>query len=128
MGAVGTAAVHGVFVYGTLMPGERLWPALYRFAAGWEPATARGHLWDTGRGYPAARFDNRAAEVAGVLVRISPDRLTDALAVLDHVEEEGSLYRRVEVVTSGGPAVAYEWLGTTEDLTPLAGSWKKVRC
>jgi gamma-glutamylcyclotransferase (GGCT)/AIG2-like uncharacterized protein YtfP len=114
-----------VFVYGTLMPGESRWPALEPFATGWGPATARGHLWDTGHGYPAVRFDDDGAAIAGFLVTIDAERLPDAIAVLDRVEGEGALYRRVEVATSAGLATSYEWLGSTEGLVPLAYGWAR---
>ncbi len=112
-----------LFVYGTLMPGEPLWPALEPYAASWERATAPGELWDTGLGFPCIRFGPGAPAVPGVLVEIVPDRITEVLAVLDRVEDEGRLYRRVVVETSAGPAYAYEWLGSTEGLRRLSG-WR----
>ena len=112
-----------VFVYGTLMPGERRWPALEPLATGWEPATARGYLWDTGLGYPAVRFDDEGGVVPGFLVTLDATRLSDAVALLDGIERQGMLFRRVEVTTSGGPAISYEWLGSTDGLAPLPGGW-----
>ncbi len=112
-----------LFVYGTLMPGHGLWPALAPFAARWEPAVVPGRLWDTGRGYPAVRFAAAAGTVPGVLVHLVADRAEEAVEVLDEIEEEGTLYRRVTVVTSGGPAIAYEWLGPVDGLQPLPGGW-----
>lgn len=115
-----------LFVYGTLMPGEPLWPALAPFAVAWDEGSATGRLWDTGLGFPAVRFDPAGEAVPGVLVALDPDRLAVAIEVLDGVEEEGSLYRRVEVSTSGGPAWAYEWLGPTAGLTPLPDGWPRT--
>ncbi len=112
-----------LFVYGTLMPGEPLWPALKPYAASWQPVTACGDLWDTGLGFPCVRFDPSAPGVPGVLVDLEPDRIDEALAMLDRVEDEGRLYRRVVVETSAGPALAYEWLGSTDGLRRLAGGW-----
>jgi gamma-glutamylcyclotransferase (GGCT)/AIG2-like uncharacterized protein YtfP len=111
------------FVYGTLMPGEPLWPTLAPYAASWRRATAPGRLWDTGQGYPCVRFDAAAGPVPGVLVTVRADRVGEAVATLDDVEEEGRLYRRVEVETSGGPAFAYEWLGPVEGLVVLPDGW-----
>jgi len=108
------------------MPGEPLWPGLAPYARSWERVTARGRLWDTGQGHPAARFDRDGGTVAGVLVRLDPDRATEAVEALDRIEDEGRLYRRVEVDTTAGPALAYEWLGPTEGLTPLRGGWPRT--
>ena len=112
-----------LFVYGTLMPGEPLWPALAPFAVAWEEVTAAGRIWDTGDGYPAVRFDAAGGAVPGVLVALDPGRLAAAIGVLDEIEGEGTLYRRVEVATTGGPAWAYEWLGPTTGLVPLPHGW-----
>jgi len=116
-----------VFVYGTLMPGERLWPALAPFALAWEEATAAGRLWDTGHGYPCVCFDAAGAPIPGVLVTLDPTRVAAAVDRLDHIEEEGDLYRRVEVSTSAGPAWAYEWLGPTSGLAALPDGWPPRR-
>ncbi len=116
-----------LFVYGTLMPGEALWPALAPYAVSWEQATAPGHLWDTGRGFPSVRFEPHADPVPGVVVDLDPGRVPEALAVLDAIEGEGRLYRRVVIVTSAGPAHAYEWLGSTGGLPRLPGGWPRAR-
>jgi len=112
-----------LFVYGTLMPGQPLWPVLAPHAESWLPATARGRLWDTGLGYPAARFDSGHSVVPGVLVVVAPGRRAELLARLDDVEAEGRLYRRVELETSAGPATGYEWLGPTVALAVLTHGW-----
>ena len=113
-----------IFVYGTLMPGEPLWPALAPFAVACQAATAAGGIWDTGNGYPAVRFDLAGDAVPGVVVALDPARLAAALDLLDEIEEEGRLYRRVEVATSVGVAWAYEWLGPTEGLVELPDGWR----
>jgi gamma-glutamylcyclotransferase (GGCT)/AIG2-like uncharacterized protein YtfP len=112
-----------IFVYGTLMPGEPLWPALTRYARRWTAASAPGRLWDTGHGYPGVRFAAGGEAVPGVVVDLEDDRVAEAIEVLDEIEEEGRLYRRVEVVTSVGPAFAYEWLGAVDGLRPLPDGW-----
>jgi gamma-glutamylcyclotransferase (GGCT)/AIG2-like uncharacterized protein YtfP len=112
-----------LFVYGTRMPGDLRWPALRPYAVATEPATAPGRVWDTGRGYPAARFDDGSAEVRGVVVTVAPARMAEAVAALDRIEAEGVLYRRVSVVTSAGPALSYEWLGSTEGMRALPIGW-----
>ena len=116
-----------LFVYGTLMPGEPLWPALAPFAVVWEEGTAAGRIWDTGYGYPAVRFDLAGDVVPGVIVALDPGRLAAALDMLDEIEGEGRLYRRVEVSTSAGAAWAYEWLGSTDGLALLPQGWPRTR-
>ncbi len=116
-----------VFVYGTLMPGQLRWPSLEPYATTCTPASVTGRLWDTGRGYPAIRFDIDGGPVPGFLVALAPERVDDAMARLDHIEGEGVLYRRVEVVTSGGRATSYEWLGPTDGLTLLVAGWPPPR-
>lgn len=115
-----------VFVYGTLMPGEPLWPVLAPYALSWRDATAAGRIWDTGRGYPAVRFDVAGEVVPGVLVTLDPGQAPAAIAALDEVEEVGELYRRVEVAAAGARAWAYEWLGPTDGLEPLPGGWRRL--
>lgn len=105
------------------MPGEPRWPVLEPYASTWVASTAPGHLWDTGRGYPAIRFDEQAEAATGYVVTVFRDRWSEALDRVDRIEGEGSLYRRVAVVTSVGPAMSYEWLGATDGLLPLPGGW-----
>lgn len=116
------AAIH-LFVYGTLMPGQSRWRLLQPYAVSWEPATARGRLWDTGRGYPAVLFDPGGGPVRGFRVEVGPELSGAAVSAMDGVEGEGVLFRRVAVATSSGPALAYEWLGPTEGMTPLPHGW-----
>ena len=115
-----------LFVYGTLMPGEPLWSALAPFAVSWEAVSAGGRIWDTGHGYPGVRFDAGGDPVPGVLVVLDPARAAEAVELLDEIEEEGRLYRRVEVVTTAGPAFAYEWLGPTDGLRMLPEGWPRA--
>lgn len=107
-----------VFVYGTLRPGEPRWPLIEDAIVGTEPAEVRGALWATGRGYPAAVFGAEGT-IPGDVLWIEPERRSEVIDWLDRIEGEGTLYRRVVVETSVGPAVAYEWMGSTDGLTPL---------
>lgn len=118
-----TGAPIRVFVYGTLMPGGSRWPHLRPYAGAWEPASAAGRLWDTGRGYPAATFDDDGDDIPGVAVTLTPELGAEALRLLDEIEGEGSLYRRVEVTTSVGAALSYEWIGSTAGFARLRGGW-----
>jgi gamma-glutamylcyclotransferase (GGCT)/AIG2-like uncharacterized protein YtfP len=116
-----------VFVYGTLQPGEERWPILEPLVSDeGRPATVRGHLYDTGEGYPAALFpDGVEALIAGRIFALRAESIEDDLDLLDEVEAavEG-LYRRVVVETSDGErAWAYEF-GAGLDLAPItSGDW-----
>lgn len=112
-----------LFVYGTLLPGQPRWPVLRPYAVAWRPATACGRVWDTGSGYPAARFGGGAERIPGVVVTVHPEAGRHVLCLLDRIEGAGVLFRRVEVATSRGPAIAYEWIGPTEGLAPLPLGW-----
>jgi gamma-glutamylcyclotransferase (GGCT)/AIG2-like uncharacterized protein YtfP len=103
--------VQRIFVYGTLRPGDVRWPILAPYVTGdGVPDRVDGRVYDTGRGYPAARFDEDGT-IAGRTYRLRADRLDEALAVLDR--EEFSVpgeYRRVVVTTAAGTkAWAYEY-------------------
>ena len=117
-----------LFVYGTLLPGEERWRFLVPFVVGHGvPDTARGDLYDTGLGYPAACFGT-AGTIVGrtfTLLGTSDDR---ALAELDTIEGAvAGLYRRTSIVTdSGANAWAYEY-GSGLSLTRIAsGSWVEL--
>lgn len=96
---------------------------LQRYASTWIPATASGHLWDTGRGYPAIRFDEEGEAVPGYAVTLRDEGWAEGIARLDRVEGEGVLYRRVTVATSVGSALSYEWLGAIDGLVKLPAGW-----
>jgi gamma-glutamylcyclotransferase (GGCT)/AIG2-like uncharacterized protein YtfP len=114
-----------VFVYGTLMPDEQRWGAISRYAISWDEATAIGTLWDTADGYPAATFDGGDGEVVGVVVTIRAEWWDDVLRRLDEIEDEGRLYRRIEIDTSHGRATTYAWLGATDGFRPLPQGWRQ---
>lgn len=114
-----------LFVYGTLLPGHLRWPILEPFVAAHHPATVVGSLFDTGFGYPAARFDDEPGSgriVEGVVVHLHAHRATEAWSTLDAVEGEG--YDRVAVTTTAGLAVqSYRWRGPVDGLVLLGGRW-----
>jgi gamma-glutamylcyclotransferase (GGCT)/AIG2-like uncharacterized protein YtfP len=118
-------AMAHLFVYGTLLPGEERWRFLAPVVLGHGvPDTAPGDLYDTGLGYPAARFGT-AGMITGrtfTLIESSDDR---ALRNLDVIEGAvAGLYRRTSIVTGNGVrAWAYEY-GSGLSLTRIAsGSW-----
>ncbi len=111
-----------VFVYGTLVPGGEWWHVVEPWVWSAEPATCSGELWDTGRGYPAARFDDPSgardprSSVHGAVLELLRARLDEALAELDAFEDE---YARVIVETDLGTAWAYEWAGSIDSFIPV---------
>lgn len=107
MGAPVAPSISSLFVYGTLMPGERRWDVLAPFVQGApEPALVRGSLVDTGRGYPAL-FPGEAA-VPGYLVRLRSEFLAEALDVLDRVEGTATgLFERGLTNAAGTAAWVY---------------------
>jgi gamma-glutamylcyclotransferase (GGCT)/AIG2-like uncharacterized protein YtfP len=95
-----------LFVYGTLVPGGHYWDQVAAAVQQHRRAHVRGRLYDTGRGYPAAVFDDDGPEIAGVVLTLADP--PGALARLD--EFEGEEYIRREVVTTDGDVVwSYEW-------------------
>ncbi|MEY2524548.1 MAG: hypothetical protein QOJ66_3113 [Ilumatobacteraceae bacterium] len=114
-----------LFVYGTLRPGQQRWPFLEPFV------TDEGHyesvvgtLYDTGHGYPAAKFD-RSGTIFGRVYPLNLDRLDEGLKLLDEVEGAViDLYRRVAITTSTGlEAWAYEYCGETAFTVIPSGNW-----
>ncbi len=114
-----------LFVYGTLRPGDVRWSFLEPFAAdAGVDDTVPGTLYDTGLDYPAAVFSGDGT-ILGRTYALRPERLDEALAVLDEEEDTVlGLYRRVEITTGRGViAWAYEY-GDGLDLTPIeSGDW-----
>ena len=136
-----------VFVYGTLMPGHLRWGLIAPFAIRHQAATAHGQLYDTGKGWPAARFapplHNRdqvgpdTTVVHGWLVELTPAQASTLMGQLDDVEgavaadEHGTYptagptggvpeYRRVQIrTTDGTDAWAYQALRVGSDWTEI---------
>lgn len=116
-----------LFVYGSLLPGTLSWSILQPFVLGHgQSDSVLGELFDTGLGYPAARFaDGASSCVAGRVFELIRERRGEALAVLDEFEDVASgLYHRVLVTTTGGAfAWAYE-AGCEFELVQIqSGDW-----
>ena len=116
-----------VFVYGSLMPGQRAWPLAREHAdphvlprPAFLPA---GSVADTGHGYPALSLDGGTG-VPGYVVELA-DPVT-ALPALDGYE--GPEYERIRVVLDDG-AVCWAWLWTAarDGHVPLPGGWAALR-
>lgn len=114
-----------LFVYGTLQPGQERWGFLEPFVIDeGEPDAVGGTLHDTGCGYPAAVFDGSAI-IHGRRYRLRPERLDEALAVLDEVESAvAGRYHRVKVTTSAGAeAWAYSYGDGLQLTAIVSGDW-----
>ncbi len=119
------AAGDGLFVYGTLRQGDVRWRFLEPYVEDHgHPDTARGALYDTGVGYPGARFDE-AGTIIGHRYTFKPSLTDRALEVMDEVEGavEG-LYYRIRIVTdAGATAWAYQYGDGLALRRILSGDW-----
>lgn len=116
--------MNAVFVYGLLKPGFSLHHLVDPFVVRTVPGNVRGRLYDAG--VPAARFDE-SGEIEGVVLWLD-DHIDEALRLLDDVEDEGEIYRRVpvKVTTTDGPteAWAYEFIGDLAGRREVGRLWK----
>jgi gamma-glutamylcyclotransferase (GGCT)/AIG2-like uncharacterized protein YtfP len=115
----GDEAVLSLFVYGTLRRGDVRWHHLRPFVDDLGIAdTTPGRLYDSGLGYPAARF---GGETFGLV----PHRLEECLTLLDEVEGTvAGLYARVRITTGRGVVAWSYQYGGGLGLTPIAsGDW-----
>lgn len=114
-----------LFVYGTLRPGQQRWPFLAPFVTDeGHDESVDGVLYDTGNGYPAARFDHTGT-IHGRIYPLDLDRLDEALRLLDEVEGAVvDLFHRVAITTSSGlDAWAYEYCGEPTFPAISSGNW-----
>jgi gamma-glutamylcyclotransferase (GGCT)/AIG2-like uncharacterized protein YtfP len=118
--------VNAIFVYGLLKPGFSLYGVAEPFVVSSAPAKAVGRLFDAG--VPAARFDEEGT-IEGFVFWLDPDRMDEALRVLDELEEEGDVYRRQEIdVNTEGEQVrtfAYHYLGAVDGLADVGAVWER---
>lgn len=112
-----------MFVYGTTMPGHVRHPLIEDFVAESSRASVPGRLYDSGNGYPAAKFSGGPGTIDGYLLRLRPERVAEARRTFTEIE--AGLFEPVSVTTSDGvTATAYEWIGPTEGLLRLDGMWR----
>lgn len=111
-----------MFVYGTTMPGHSRYFLIEDFVAEATRATVPGRLYDSGSGYPAAKFGGGSATIEGYLLRLRPERATEAKRKFTEIE--AGLFEPVPVTTHDGvTATAYEWIGPVDGLPRLEGAW-----
>jgi gamma-glutamylcyclotransferase (GGCT)/AIG2-like uncharacterized protein YtfP len=114
---------HGLFVYGTLMPGHERWSVIEDCVTNPMEVRVAGRLWDTGFGYPAARFEPEStAAIEGVAFDVPPARAEDLARRLLVIE--GDLFDARLVRTAAGRSMtAFEWNGSTVGMRELDGRW-----
>lgn len=112
-------AVH-VFVYGSSMPGESRYGEIKEYVQSSTRAVVDGLLYDSGLGYPAAKFEP-GGEIPGFLLTLEP-ATADAF-LREQTALESGLFVAVDVQThSGVTASAWEWIGATDGM-PRIEAW-----
>lgn len=115
----------GIFVYGTLLPGQANFKTIAHLVAEWRTARTRGRLFHLDFGYPAM-LDSASGWVRGALLSFRCE-LDEALEVCDMVEGyhpedvASSLFVRVlkEVEPAGAEPVrgwCYCWVGERQEI------------
>jgi gamma-glutamylcyclotransferase (GGCT)/AIG2-like uncharacterized protein YtfP len=98
--------------------GASRYALIERYIDSSRPAEVHGFLYDTGAGYPAAKFDPTGAPISGHLLIIRPDAVDELHQQMTQIE--AGLYEPVEVIAADGTrARAYEWIGPTDGLTRI---------
>ncbi len=112
------------FVYGTTMPGHLRYPLIEEFVAASTPDRVTGRLYDSGAGYPAAKFGGGIKMIDGYRLEIRRGREAEARRAFTAMES--GLFDPVTIRTEAGVEVtAYEWLDAVEGLEELDGRWDR---
>ncbi len=113
------------FVYGTTMPGHLRHELIEEFVAEATPDSVTGRLYDSGEGYPAAKFTAGPETIEGHVLLIRPERVFEAQRTFTEIE--AGLFEQVSVETEGGvAATAYQWIGSTDELELIDdGVWDR---
>lgn len=109
-----------LFSYGTSMPGMSRYDAISSYVVRTARDSVQGTLYDSGLGYPLARFGGDG-RTNGVLLWLDPATAQAALTEMTRVE--GGLFHPVQVRTASGvTAHAYQWIGSTDGY-PRIDTW-----
>jgi hypothetical protein len=112
------------FVYGTTMPGHLRYPLIEEFVAAHTPDRVTGHIYDTGAGYPAAKFGGGLTWIDGYRLEIRAGREAEARRAFTAFES--GLFDPVSLKTEAGfPVTTYEWIGSVEGFEELGGRWDR---
>lgn len=105
----------GVFVYGTLRPGQSRWPHVEPYVIDHQPDSAVGRRVDTGLGFPGLVPDAESV-TRGTLLRVRPESHRELIRILDAIEGHPDFYRRSLIrLLSGALAWAYIWCGDSHE-------------
>lgn len=107
-----------LFVYGSSMPGQSRYDLIAEYVLESKADAAEGFLYDSGLGYPLAKF-GPGGEVPGVVLYLHPETADDVLREMTRVES--GLFHPRRIRTQGGvTATAYEWIGATDGFPRIA--------
>ena len=121
--------LHKVFVYGTLLKGERNAHFLKNATCIAERCWTLGKLYDTGYGYPAIKCSDED-RVYGELYEVSDSELIELDRLEDYKKgDKDNLYNRVvqPVKTGEGITSAYVYIAARKDLLNrriTSGDWR----
>lgn len=114
------AAEPALFVYGSSMPGMSRYDVIGRYVLRSARDTVQGSLYDSGLGYPLAKFGGDG-QIRGVVLWLDPATAEAALTEMTRVE--AGLFHPVTVRTASGvSAHAYQWIGSTDGF-PRIDAW-----
>lgn len=121
-----------IFVYGTLLTGERNHHVAAPFLLGVEPGRVRGRLYDAAQGrYPALVLDADGEWIEGEWFLVTPEGVTkmDELEAFLGPDHPDNLYERVMVkdADSGACGDVYVWRDPRGCPPIPGGSWRSYR-
>jgi gamma-glutamylcyclotransferase (GGCT)/AIG2-like uncharacterized protein YtfP len=113
------------FVYGTTMPDHLRYPLIEEYIAAFVPDRVTGRLYDTGTGYPAAKFGGGQSMIEGYRLEIRDGREVEARRAFTALET--GLFDPVTIRTESGVTVtAYEWIGSVDGMELIEeGRWDR---
>jgi gamma-glutamylcyclotransferase (GGCT)/AIG2-like uncharacterized protein YtfP len=118
---------HPIFVYGSLRPGEIFFNRVKPFIERIEPAELYGmQLYSLGE-FPGLIWDAGAERpVKGDLFHIYKVLWPEAIKTLDHIEGEGLLYMRTQLIVMCGDEPRAAWTYLLRDLKGSISHMNKV--
>lgn len=109
-----------LFVYGSSMPGMSRYREISEYVTRSARDSVQGQLYDSGLGYPMAKFGGEG-EVSGFVLWLDPDTADAALAEMTRLES--GLFHPTSIRTRGGvTAHGYEWISATDGY-PRIDAW-----